>query len=106
MARTRLPITEKQFSQQVVDLASLLGWVAYRTWTSIHSPKGFPDLVLVRERVVFVELKNDVGKVWPTQEAWLERLRSAGAEVYLWRPQDFESLTEILRDSLAARGKE
>jgi len=41
--------TEKQFAQQVVDLARLLGWQVYRTWLSVRSQAGFPDLINATE---------------------------------------------------------
>lgn len=51
MTASRCPhdrISEKAFSQLVVDLARLLGWSVYRTWLSVRSPAGFPDLVLAK----------------------------------------------------------
>lgn len=72
----------------------------YFSWTSIHSPRGFPDLVLVspeRKRVIFAELKTEQGKVSEHQQAWIEALRQAGAEVYVWRPSQIESIAQILR---------
>lgn len=110
-----LAITEKQFSQQVVDLARLLGWKVYRQWTSIHSPKGFPDLTMVREdRLVFAELKSEQGKLTEAQAEWLEALRATGigrriftgvatpsgsgkVEVYEWRPHQIEEIAGILQ---------
>ena len=73
-------------------LAHIYGWrLVYHTFRSQHSPSGFPDYVLVRERVVFAELKTEKGKPTPFQTEWLDGLRSAGAEVYLWRPSDLTS---------------
>ena len=92
-------ITEKEFSQQIVDAARTFGWKVYRTWRSIHSPAGYPDLTMVRrDRIVFAELKSEKGKP-PTdaQEEWLQVLREVGTcEVYLWRPKDFDEIMEIL----------
>jgi len=92
-------ITEKQFSQQVVDLGHLYGWLIYRTWRSIHSPAGFPDLVMVRPpRLIFAELKSEKGKLTSVQEEWLARLGMLSAcEVFLWRPDDFEDIVEVLK---------
>ena len=87
-------ITEKQFEAQVKDLALLFHWKYYHTWRSIHSPAGFPDDVLVRERVVFAELKSETGQPTPEQYFWLLALTEAGQECYLWRPSDLE--TEIV----------
>lgn len=91
-------ITERQFQQQIADLAKLFGWKYYHTWKSFHSPAGFPDCVLVRkERLVLAELKSEVGKVSPAQQEWLDAIRLACKEVYLWRPSDWDELVEILR---------
>jgi hypothetical protein len=92
-----LTTTEKQFQSQVVELATVLGWRVYHTWNSIHSVRGFPDLVLCRERLIFVELKSDSGKLSSHQESWIESLKIAQSEVYVWRPKDFNEVVKILR---------
>jgi hypothetical protein len=92
-------LTEKAWAQVVVDYATLTGWLVYRTWRSIHSPSGFPDLTLVRaERLVFAELKTERGKLSPSQKTWLERLgRVPGAEVYgPWRPSHWVEIRGLL----------
>lgn len=115
MRATPPRLTEKQFSQQVVDLARLLGWRCYFSWTSLHSPAGFPDLVLVRRRpaprLILAELKTDTGKTTPEQDAWLEDLEAVAAatevpldmggrrvalETHVWRPRDFDAIARIL----------
>ena len=35
-----IPVTERQFSQQIVGLAKLKGWSVYHTWKSLHSING------------------------------------------------------------------
>lgn len=57
---------------------------------------GFPDLVLVRERVVVAELKARRGKVSDQQQAWLEAFGRAGVEVYVWRPADLDEVQAVL----------
>jgi hypothetical protein len=91
--------TEKQFARQVVHLARIRGWRCYFSWTSIHSPAGFPDLVLVRlSRIIMAELKSDKGKATPEQLAWLTDLDATGkVEAYLWRPVDWMAVEEILK---------
>ena len=100
---SRIVVTERDLRQQVVDLAKLFGYKAYFSWTSIHSPRGFPDLVLAcqaRERVIYAELKTEKGKVSDSQREWLDELTACGQEVYLWRPADFEEVARILRSRL------
>jgi hypothetical protein len=58
--------------------------------------KGFPDLALVRERVVWAELKSAGGRPSPEQTVWLAALAAAGQEVYLWSPADRPSIAAAL----------
>jgi len=91
-------ITENDFEQQVKELAAIYHWRYYHTWTSIHSPRGFVDVVMVKgNRLVFAELKSDKGKLTAYQEEWLDALKDTGAEVYVWRPGDFNEIVEVLR---------
>lgn len=50
---------------------------------------GFPDLVLVRDRVLFVELKSARGTLGVEQQDWLHALKQGGAEVHIWYPKDW-----------------
>lgn len=106
---TALPrLTEKQWQKQVVDMAKLFGFEVYHPYLSIHSERGWPDLSMVHStngRLLFVELKAEHGKTTTHQDKWLALLRTTGAEVYLWRPSDFEEAARILR-SRAAKPKE
>lgn len=96
-ARLATPLTEKEWMRQVVDLARLLGWTHYHPLISMKSMPGFPDLVLARDRVVFVELKTAKGVLSPHQIKWRDALTTAGAEWHLWRPDDAETAMQTLR---------
>lgn len=92
---------EKEWDTQLFNsqrgLATNLGWtLVYHVLRSKGSRSGFPDRVLVRDRVVFAELKRE--KTHPTDEQvkWLDGLATAGAEVYLWRPRDLDEVGRIL----------
>jgi len=95
------PMTEKEFLQQVRDLAKLCGWLTYHTYDSRRSPEGFPDLVLVRgNQIVFTELKSEKGKLRPEQRMWLDALEKVcNVEVYLWRPHNWDEIVERLGGS-------
>ena len=80
------PISEKEFQSQVVQLAKLRGWKVYHTFDSRRSTPGFLDLVLVRERVLFVECKTDTGQLTDEQFEWLRALDKAGQKTLIWRP--------------------
>jgi hypothetical protein len=89
-------IAERDFMATVRDAAAVTGWLAYHTYRSRRSPSGFPDLVLVRDRVLFAELKGPRTHVTRDQQHWLDALRAAGAEVYLWRPDDWDVIQAVL----------
>jgi hypothetical protein len=89
--------TERDWSRTVIDYAKLRGWdLRYHTQHSLGSDAGFPDWLLVRDRVVFVELKGDGGKLSPHQTRWVEGLRAAGAEVHVWWPSDWDDVVRAL----------
>jgi hypothetical protein len=91
------PPTEKAFTDEVIGLACRLGWMVYHTHDSRRSAAGFPDLVLVRNVVLFADLKTDAGKTTPDQEAWLTALRAAGELAEVWRPKDWPAILSALR---------
>ena len=96
----QIPVTERDLREQVRDLTRLFGWKMYFSWTSIHSPRGFPDLVLAhpnKRRVIFAELKSEKGKLTAYQEEWLQVLRDCEQEVYVWRPGDIEDIADVLQ---------
>lgn len=102
-------LTEKQLSKCITDHArKLYGYeLVYHTFVSMYSPRGFPDLVLVREeprRMVIAELKSANGKLTADQERWIELLTSMAEgvphmAVCVWRPDDWYSgaVDEVLR---------
>lgn len=101
---SRIPVTERDLREQVRDLCKLFGWKLYFSWTSIHSPRGFPDLVLTnpeQKRVIYAELKSEKGKLTEYQREWLETLEACGQEVYLLRPADIDNFVEVFREPVA-----
>jgi hypothetical protein len=89
-------ILEVDWQRTVVDLAKQLGFLTYHTHNSRRSAHGFPDLVLVRDRVIYLELKRETTGPTDQQKAWLRALTTAGAEAYLARPSDLDDLALIL----------
>jgi hypothetical protein len=95
----KLPkLTEKQFQDQVIQMARLCGWWAYHTHDARHSQKGLPDLILAKHAVIWAELKVPPRKATPEQTACLERLRAAGQRAYLWTPADWLEIERVLRE--------
>ncbi|MEM0142446.1 MAG: VRR-NUC domain-containing protein [Candidatus Parvarchaeum sp.] len=86
-------MSERDLLHNVKQLALLTKWLVYHTYDSRRSDPGFPDLVLVKDRIIFVELKTAKGRLRPQQKIWLAALEDTGAEVYVWRPIDWTNGT-------------
>lgn len=98
-------VTERDLREQVRDLCKIYHWRFLFTWTSIHSPKGMLDLLLInkeQERVIFAELKSERGKMTPEQQETFDELDACGQEVYLWRPADIENIARLLKQETGA----
>ena len=89
--------TERAFMADFREQAIGFSWLYYHTFNSMYSAPGFPDCTLVKGgRVLFVELKRVGGKLTADQERWLAALREAGAETYLWTPDDWPEIIHVL----------
>lgn len=100
---------EAAFQADVIREAKARGWLYYHTHRSDRSPAGFPDLVLVRgTRLVFAELKRTGGRLSPAQREWFDALTrlfresvvgrgTVQVEMYVWQPQDWDCVVEVLR---------
>lgn len=95
---------EDELQGHIVKLAKGLGQLVYHTHDSRHSPKGFPDLIILGcGRMVVAELKRQREKPTPDQEKWLAEYRALAEEfiapmgfkgttpvqVFVWRPMDW-----------------
>lgn len=91
-------LTEKAFLAQVIALARLCRWKVYHTHDSRHSQAGFPDLVLLKgPRLIFAELKVGRNRATPEQVEWMEALLPVpGVEVFLWLPNDWDQIKQVL----------
>lgn len=91
-------VSERQFQDAIVELATRLGWMWYHVPDSRRCPAGFPDLVLCRPPVLlFVECKTDRGRIRPEQHEWLAALHGCdGVQVRVWRPRDWPEIEETL----------
>lgn len=100
-------MTEREFQRRVTRLAKDHGW-AVRHYSDSRKQTaggrmvpdreaaGVPDLLLVRERVLWAELKAERGRLRPAQVSMIARLRWAGEDVRLWRPSDWPQIVETL----------
>ena len=89
-------MTEKAFQSDVMRVAKMLGWLCYHTYDSRRSASGFPDLVLVRERVLFRELKVGKNKLSQSQELWRDSIMDTGGDWAEWRETDMDDIVADL----------
>lgn len=90
-------MNEADLQKRITDLCDWLGLVWHHETDSRRSKAGFPDLVIVGRGVVFAELKSASGRLSLEQQGWLSSLRRAGAEVHMWRPEDWPAIEKRLR---------
>lgn len=107
---TDAPPAGRELEKAIIALARSLGWKVAHTprlqdvrgnWrTPIAADgKGFPDLLLVRDRLIVVECKSGAGKLSAEQESWLTAFRLAGIAAHVWTPAEWTSgeIERILR---------
>ena len=94
-------LAEAELLSCVIDTARLFGWrVAHfrpsqtkNGWrTAVQGDgKGFPDLILVRDCVLAVELKVGGNTLSDEQAEWIEAFRTAGVAAHVWTDSDWFS---------------
>lgn len=107
--RTENPIriSERQFQHQIEILLDLNEWwwkhdlkgrlPNGKIATLLRGKSGFPDIIAVRDgELIFIEVKSAIGRTSPNQVRWIEELRLAGCEVYVWRPRDIDEVKRRL----------
>lgn len=107
-------ITEREFQNQVVQLARLHGYRVHHHYDSRRSEPGWPDLVMVHETescrpIIIAELKAEKGRLSPAQQFWMERLDCGEVfedyiVVRVWRPSMWDEIESLL--SRQNRGRE
>jgi hypothetical protein len=109
-------MTEAELQRIIVDAATLGRWrVAHFPPSRSHrgghltagaydAVRGWPDLVLVRDRVLVLELKSARGRLTAEQQAWLDAFTAAGVDARVVRPADLDALVvELLARPEATR---
>lgn len=102
------PITEAEFTRQVITLAKLRGWrvAHFRSARTKHGWRtaisgdgaGFPDLLLVRDdRIMVRELKVGRNVVFRPQIDWLYAFCKAGVDWGVWRPENWDVIEKELK---------
>jgi hypothetical protein len=105
-------LSEADWQTQVLELAALYRWTVLhvgdarrevvdhdggRHLVGDAQAAGLPDLLLIRDRILWRELKTDRGPIRPAQRRILEQLRAAGADAGIWRPRDVDRVVAELR---------
>ena len=106
-------VTEADFLATIIEYAQVRRWrVAHfrpgmtgrrdkdgkAVWvTPVQADgKGFPDLVCVRGRILYIEAKSGAGKLFEAQVGWRDAIIAAGGEYYCWRPLDWPTIEWVL----------
>lgn len=93
-----MKLTEAQFQQQVVDLATLKGWRVFHTPDSRRTNAGWPDLAMIRRGdLILAELKSESGPIRGEQrQVLLELTPTPCTTTHLWRPSDWDTIERRL----------
>jgi len=104
MSEQELENGVRRILKDVGDLAPAGDVLGYHTYFSKASAAGFPDWVFAGiGGVMFRELKTERGRLSMAQVMWRRVLKSAGADVDVWRPEDLLS-GRIARELAALAG--
>ncbi len=106
-------VSESVFQHDVIAEARRQGYEAYshnsvgtrcRCGTYVRGGQiitsdGWPDLCMGREdppRLIYAELKRKGKYLDRAQKKWKAIMEANGVEYYLWRPENWDELIEIL----------
>lgn len=102
-------MSETAWMQQLTELAVRLGWQWLHVRSSMYGERhfltatsgplgrGWPDLLLIKPgRMIAAELKRRGAHATDDQLRVLAALSAAGVEAYVWWPDDFDTVKEIL----------
>ena len=89
---------EQTFQREVQEFARANEWIDWHVLRSKGMRAGFPDLVLLREPdCLWIELKAPNGKVTTAQKEMHVMLRACGQTIYVWKPEDWDEIVEVLK---------
>lgn len=90
-------LSEADWQRRVIDYAQRSGWWVYHHADSRRaSAAGLPDLICIRERVLWLELKTERGRVRPEQHRVIDLLQEAGETALVMRPSDWPDVMRLL----------
>ncbi|MDD3102552.1 MAG: hypothetical protein PHE59_05405 [Patescibacteria group bacterium] len=104
--RPRSDITHEELDRLFLKIAHGFGWKAAhfrpaKTAKGWRTPvagdgKGFLDWLLVKDRVLAIELKTQDDQLRPEQKEWVGTWEGAGVEVHVFWPKDWDELVQAL----------
>lgn len=103
-------MNEREWQEQCVDLATMLGWKhlhvrksvkgsGSQKWVTTTNIKGWPDLFLWHPRdarFAAIECKVLPNRATPEQLDVLAQLKASGADVMVAFPEDFDEVQRML----------
>ena len=100
-------ISHADWQKSVIEIARLYGWKVMhlgkaktktgRWLTPVGADgAGFPDLLMLRERVLVAELKSMRDTLRANQRVWLGAFLGAGCTAVTWKPCDVDRVHEEL----------
>jgi len=93
-------MSEAELQKSIIAFARAQGWLVAHfrpgkttrgNWITPVSGDGagFPDLVLVRDTVIYAELKSQLGQLTAVQSIWMSTLKHSRQRTFIWRPMDW-----------------
>ena len=107
---SKVKISERDFQQQIIDIAHLYGWhvAHFRPAMTTHGwrtpvsadGKGFPDLCMVKgNKLIFWEVKSEHGFLSGEQMKWIQLLNHVdGVVVGEVRHKDWDYIYNTLSE--------
>jgi len=93
----------------VIELAESQGWLVYHVANvkgqlRCKSSVGFPDLLLLKDKIVIWECKIPPNKLSPAQKVWTDRFAEVGVETKVITPEDWDYIKLTLGGSCPKNG--
>ena len=84
-------MTETELQRLIADLCGWLGVAHFHVLNAKGMTRGWPDSVIVGQRILYRELKSEAGRLTPEQRQVGYRIKAAGGDWDVWRPRDWLS---------------
>jgi hypothetical protein len=98
--RERSSRRETPWQNEIVEVATRLGYWSHHPHLSKYSSRGVPDLFLLHEawgRALWIECKDDHNHLSEFQVDVIQRMRACGLEVHIFRPwHTLEAVAAVL----------